>query len=278
MSSFLRQDSTKSGKRRLISSERAAFLSRSSLSVMLGIEFHLSSSQGRSGFGPAWLRNSISFDWPGAKLRRKWPANYLIWYHCVETPLTPDAFYRLADHPLCNPNSGGNMNLLLGFTVLAFPRSPRCNARRSPSLFLRAAYFITRGARIPGARFNFRIGGNGAAVHRHFLWSFSCLRFRSRTFHNASRKFFGLQLSSLAFAFALAPARDSLHSKIGRQFRRRSGDWLRTDYGLAWQKFAATASSMLVSMLTPLFRSNSARGGHQQAGRMPNPVSSFSLS
>src|SRR6202171_3880325 len=114
------QDSTKSGRRRLISAARAAFLSRTSLSVMLGIEFHLPSSQGRSGFGPAWLRNGRSFGWPGTKLRGKWPANYLIWYHCVEAPFTPDAFYRLADHPLCNTNSGGNMNLLLGFTVLAF--------------------------------------------------------------------------------------------------------------------------------------------------------------
>src|ERR1700694_2353918 len=104
MSSFVRQDSTKSGKRRLISVERDSFLSRTSLSVMLGIEFYLSSSQCCSGFGPAWLRSRISFDWLGAKLRRKWPANYLIWYHCVETPFAPDAFHRLADHPLCNTN------------------------------------------------------------------------------------------------------------------------------------------------------------------------------
>jgi hypothetical protein len=57
--------------------------------------------------------------------------------------------------------------------------------------------------------FNFRIAGNGAAVHRHFLWSFSFQRFRIRRFHNANRKRFGqgLQSSSLAFAFAFAPRR-----------------------------------------------------------------------
>ena len=93
---------------------------------------------------------------------------------------------------------------------------------RRPSLFLCAAYFTTHGARIPGARFNFRIGGNGAAVHRHFLWSFSFLRFASRTFHNASRNFgHGLQFSSLAVAFALDPAPDSLrgcgHTGVGQE-------------------------------------------------------------
>src|ERR1700692_2627449 len=102
------------------------------------------------------------------------------------------------------------------FYSVGIPPSPRCNAHRSPSLFLRAAHFTTHGARIPGAPFNFRIAGNVTAVHQHFLCSFSFLRLGSRTFHNASRNVFdqGLQFSSpaleLAVAFAVVPAPDSL--------------------------------------------------------------------
>src|SRR6202022_5117916 len=61
----------------------------------------------------------------------------------------------------------------------------------------------------PAAPSSFRIAGNGADVHQHFLWSLSFQRFRSHRFHNASRKLFDqdLQSSSLAFAFAFTPRR-----------------------------------------------------------------------
>jgi hypothetical protein len=57
-----------------------------------------------------------------AKLRRERTANNLIGDHNFEAPLTPEAFNRLADHFSDDSNAGGNMNLLLGLTMLAFHR------------------------------------------------------------------------------------------------------------------------------------------------------------
>ena len=55
-------------------------------------------------------------------LRGERPAYNLIGDHHFETPLTPEAFNRLADHLSDDSSAGADMNLLLGFTEFAFHR------------------------------------------------------------------------------------------------------------------------------------------------------------
>jgi hypothetical protein len=58
--------------------------------------------------------------------------------------------------------------------------------------------------------FTFRIACNLAAVRQHLLSSFSFLRFRSRTFHNASRKLVVHCLELSSWAFTPEPRRGSI--------------------------------------------------------------------
>ena len=52
-------------------------------------------------------------------LRREWPAYNLVGNRYLEIIVAPEALNRLVAH-LCESGTGGNMNLLLGLTVLAF--------------------------------------------------------------------------------------------------------------------------------------------------------------
>jgi hypothetical protein len=55
-------------------------------------------------------------------LRGERPAYNLIGHHHFETPLTPEAFNRLADHLSDDFSADADMNLLLGFAEFAFHR------------------------------------------------------------------------------------------------------------------------------------------------------------
>jgi hypothetical protein len=59
-------------------------------------------------------------------------------------------------------------------------------------------------------------------------------------------------------------------------FSEAVGDWRSTDYGLAQRNFAATASSMLVSTLDALLRSNSARISAARIGVSPHVMKMIS--